>query len=899
MAAGSRSGWLRAATWVLHVALPVLGLWLLYTQPGTDVRWENHHAHFGLVLGMSAISVALALQIGREALRRDDARLLLIAQSFGLSAGFLAVHAIATPAVVVDGKNAAFDLALPVGLALAAIPALASALELGGERGAALLRNPRRSWAVVAALVAGATAASLAGLGPLGDPLASEDADTILTALAAAGGLLYLLAAARYYRRFREQPGAVLLSVITAFVLLAEALLTTALARNWQLSWWEWHVLLIAGYAFVAYTVHNEHRREGDGRGLFSSIALEQTVRDLRAQYNAALEGLVDAIRDGADRGEPVAVGRVRAALAARFDLTERQGQVLERAAESLAADRDQIRALDALVEIGGNARIGVGEHELLALADRLVRGAFPRDDLRLGLLDDGTLRRVGADGGLEPWPEDAEEGERFALAVQGRPAGIIEIRRAGELSERERSVLASLASQLATALENARLYVQLDGLFRSYLSPEVASSLLADPGRAALGGTMQEVTVLMADLQGFTPFSERSTPAGVVAMLNTYWGATVPVILAEGGTITQFVGDAVMALFGAPAAQPDHARRAARAALALQAAADDVLADHPDWLASASGSTAGRPSSATSGRRSCATSAPSATRRRRGSARGRGAGGRRARRRANARAPRAGRAAARRRAADAQGQGRAGRRLGARAIGSRKPAACRGRWIVTIDTQWYPRGVVWLSRWNPTTRSRHDRAAHATHRCSDHRPLRPKSPAGRAESPHPRQRDDRRRRAVRPDRRPARHRGPRRRAGAEQPHSPLDLRRGSRTTRSRRAARDVGAYARPRRRPGRRAGRRRRPAARDRRRARRLRGRRGARRGAARALRQLAGTRSRAARGQPLRAPGERHRRCPRRGARSAGGSGLAPCRRRVDRRDVAPRASLAGAAR
>jgi adenylate cyclase len=69
-----------------------------------------------------------------------------------------------------------------------------------------------------------------------------------------------------------------------------------------------------------------------------------------------------------------------------------------------------------------------------------------------------------------------------------------------------------------------------------------------------------------------------------VIEMLNTYWGATVPVILAEGGTITQFVGDAVMALFGAPAAQPDHARRAARAALALQAAAAGVQAEHADW---------------------------------------------------------------------------------------------------------------------------------------------------------------------------------------------------------------------------------------------------------------------------------------------------------------------------
>ena len=262
---------------------------------------------------------------------------------------------------------------------------------------------------------------------------------------------------------------------------------------------------------------------------------------------------------------------------------------MLERAAESLAADRDQIRALDALVEIGANTRIGVGERELLAAADRLVRGAFPRDDLRLGLLDDGVLRRVGAGGRLEPWPDDTGS-ERFALQVQGRPAGVIEIRRAGPVSERERSVLASLASQLSTAIENARLYEQLDGLFRSYLSPEVAASLLADPGRAALGGTIHEVTILMADLQGFTPFSERSSPAEVIEMLNTYWGATVPVILAEGGTITQFVGDAVMGLFGAPAAQPDHARRAARAALALQSAAGGSSPTTPTGRASASG---------------------------------------------------------------------------------------------------------------------------------------------------------------------------------------------------------------------------------------------------------------------------------------------------------------------
>jgi len=92
------------------------------------------------------------------------------------------------------------------------------------------------------------------------------------------------------------------------------------------------------------------------------------------------------------------------------------------------------------------------------------------------------------------------------------------------------------------------------------------------------------EVTVLMADLRGFTPFSERSTPEAVVAMLNTYYGAIVPVILWHGGTVVQFVGDAVMAIFNAPTRQPDHALRAARAGLGLHRAVEAAAAGRDDW---------------------------------------------------------------------------------------------------------------------------------------------------------------------------------------------------------------------------------------------------------------------------------------------------------------------------
>jgi class 3 adenylate cyclase len=147
-----------------------------------------------------------------------------------------------------------------------------------------------------------------------------------------------------------------------------------------------------------------------------------------------------------------------------------------------------------------------------------------------------------------------------------------------------ERALLTSFAGQVAIALENARLYHQLDGLFRSYMSPAVATSMIADPDQAGLGGEIAEVTVLMADLRGFTSFSEQHEPDEVVAMLNTFYGVVVPVILQCGGTVVQFVGDEVMALFGAPSRQPDHAVRAARAGLGLQEAVAAVTAGRSDW---------------------------------------------------------------------------------------------------------------------------------------------------------------------------------------------------------------------------------------------------------------------------------------------------------------------------
>lgn len=107
----------------------------------------------------------------------------------------------------------------------------------------------------------------------------------------------------------------------------------------------------------------------------------------------------------------------------------------------------------------------------------------------------------------------------------------------------------------------------QVRGLVRRYLAPDLADVMLTDPARAELGGEIAQVTVLFADLGGYSTYAEHRSPEAVVQLLNRYFAVALPAILAEGGMPTQLPGDAVMAVFGAPHPQTDHARRACRAA--------------------------------------------------------------------------------------------------------------------------------------------------------------------------------------------------------------------------------------------------------------------------------------------------------------------------------------------
>jgi adenylate cyclase len=400
------------------------------------------------VLSVAVVSAGLGYAMSEAARRRADIRVALVGLAFLAAAGFLALHALATPGVLLAGTNAGFTIATPIGLLIAAVLALASSWRLDSPVGSALAREARLLRGVLLALLALWAAVSLLSLPPLDDPLTQEEANGILRPLALVAVLLYAFAGFRVLGTWRRTRHALPLAILTAWVLLAEAMIAVAFGRSWRASWWEWHVLMAIAFAVVAFAARAERRHRHPG-GPFASLYLESTIARTNAAYADALRELVEGRTDAAD-------------IAERFGLGGEQAELVERAA----------------------ARI---KH--------------------------------------------------------------------------------------------------LDQTFRPYVSPRVAERLDRDPAAASLGGEEREVSVLFADLEGFTSYAEGRPPREVIAMLNEYWGIAVPVVVEEhGGVIERFAGDAVLVIFNADGTQPDHAMRAARAALDLQARCAALADRRPDW---------------------------------------------------------------------------------------------------------------------------------------------------------------------------------------------------------------------------------------------------------------------------------------------------------------------------
>jgi adenylate cyclase len=448
--AGAKLPW----AWWIAFAVPLAGLGMLLAKPEIDLHWEHHPSHFWLVLVTAAINVALAYVTNVVAGRQGDARLVLISLAFFASAGFLGLHALATPGVLLEGSNTGFVIATPVGLLIASGFAAASVTALVGSRAATVLRRRSLMLGGLVALMIVWGVISLADLPPLQGPPPGTEALGPLSALAAVGVALYAFAAWRTLDFYRQRGGIVVLAIGVALVLLGEAMVAIVLSRNWNISWWEWHVLMLVAFAAIALGARAEYRRSGSLTAAFGGLYLEATLARI---------------------------------------------------------DRRQARAIADVAAAGER-----GESTDLVLAE---------------------LRRNGA---------SIDEIELLSRAAD-------ELRR-------------------------------LDTLFRPYLPSNLATRLRSEPDVARLGGAEREVSVLFADLAGFTTFSEARSPTEVITMLNTYWAVVVPAIERGGGVVEHFAGDGVLASFNTADDQPDHAGRASATALAIIEAGRPLAAAHPDW---------------------------------------------------------------------------------------------------------------------------------------------------------------------------------------------------------------------------------------------------------------------------------------------------------------------------
>jgi adenylate cyclase len=268
----------RVALSALVLAVPLAGLFLLLGVPRLDVKWEHHPAHFWLVLISAALSFLVGLLMAEAAGRRGDARVLLVSLAFLSASGFLGLHALATPGVLLAGKNAGFQIASAIGLFIAAGFAAASALPLGPRGAMAVVRGRRLLLGgLLAALVLWAVIA-LGTLPPLDEEITPEAARDPLLFLWGLGVLLYGYAAYRYGRLCTVRKAPVAVAVVAAWVLLAEAMLAVALSRNWQVSWWEWHLLMLIAFAFVGRRVWVEWKQEGSSAEIFADLYEERTL---------------------------------------------------------------------------------------------------------------------------------------------------------------------------------------------------------------------------------------------------------------------------------------------------------------------------------------------------------------------------------------------------------------------------------------------------------------------------------------------------------------------------------------------------------------------------------------------------------------------------------------------
>ncbi|MBW3563118.1 MAG: GAF domain-containing protein [Acidobacteria bacterium] len=271
---------------------------------------------------------------------------------------------------------------------------------------------------------------------------------------------------------------------------------------------------------------------------------------------------------------------QVARALMQSEDLNEILETVMEIIFKHLAVERGLLILFDAEGEpIPRLTKFREGaEREDIPISRTILK--MVRDD-QVSLLTSNALEDARLMGGKSI----AIHGIRSAMCVplwnRNRVIGAIQVDSAihiGRFTQEDLDMMTALANFAAVAIERAQLSQKIEeekkirGKLERYHSPGVIDEIVRNAGSADPEEIRNaDVTILFADLTGFTSVSETKAPAEVSEFLSHFFSAAVDAIFAHGGTLDKFIGDAVLAFFGAPLAQDDHALRAVRAGMMMQ----------------------------------------------------------------------------------------------------------------------------------------------------------------------------------------------------------------------------------------------------------------------------------------------------------------------------------------
>jgi adenylate cyclase len=306
---------------------------------------------------------------------------------------------------------------------------------------------------------------------------------------------------------------------------------------------------------------------------------LQEDIGDLVPSLNASLERVLKAVASASDDGNQSAPARIEGSS------TGITGTVL--AVDDSADNRDLLARY--LTREGHTVLLADSGAEALKILDENPVDLVLLDLIMPGMNGSEVLTRMKANNELRALPVIVISGQQDMDDI----ISCIEAGADDYLFKPFNQVL--LQARISAGLERKRwhdreeLYREqlernekfIRATFGRYVSDEVVANLLEAPEGLKLGGDLRECTILMSDIRQFSSICERLPPDDVMKMLNHYLGVMSEIIMKHQGTIDEFIGDAILAIFGAPTSRADDAERAAQCALEMQQAMNDINRDN------------------------------------------------------------------------------------------------------------------------------------------------------------------------------------------------------------------------------------------------------------------------------------------------------------------------------